>query len=76
MTQATPTPYGDQDFRLIAARRLVWDKSAWQRPGTLALSIRSLQQLMAEEGRTRQTLAEAEMLIAKLYQATKEPALF
>ena len=67
MSQTTPsTPYGNQDFRLIAARRLIWDKNAWQHPGHIALVTRSLKQLMDEEGRTMETLAEAEMLIRKL----------
>jgi hypothetical protein len=60
------TPYGDQDFRLIAARRVVWDKNAWQSPAHIWLVIRSLQELMAEENRPRETLAEAAMLMKKL----------
>ena len=67
MSQTAPsTPYGDQDFRLIAARRLVCDKNAWQQPGYIVLVIHSLKQLMNDEGRARETLAEAAMLIRKL----------
>ena len=67
MSQTAPsTPYGDQDFRLIAARRLVCEKNAWQHPAYIALVTRSLTQLMDEEGRAMETLAEAAMLIKKL----------
>ena len=67
MSQTAPsTPYGDQDFRLIAARRLVCDKNAWQAPAHIWLVTNSLRQLMGEDGCTRQTLAEAALLIKKL----------
>ena len=67
MSQTAPlTPYGDQDFRLIAARRLVWDKNAWHAPAHIALVTRSLKQLMNEEDQASEALAEAAMLIKKL----------
>jgi hypothetical protein len=64
-----------QDFRLVAARRLTWNKDAWREPAFVALAIRGLQQIVADETESPESQAEAKMLIEKLYLARKVPAL-
>lgn len=63
------------DFRLVAARRMVWDKQVWRRPGTLGLAIRTLEQILETEELSSAEQAEVEMLIRQLYAAGKPPAL-
>jgi hypothetical protein len=63
------------DFRLVAARQLRWDKDAWRDQGHLALVIRTLEQMVADETESAETRAEAEMLIRKLRVVGKRPAL-
>jgi hypothetical protein len=63
------------DYRFVAARRLVWNKDAWREPALLALAIRALNQLVAGESGSPESLAEAEMLIKKLYIAGKKPPM-
>lgn len=63
------------DFRLIAARQLAWDNSAWRQPGLLGLTIRALKEIVACEGESSEARAEAAMLIKKLYAAGKKPSV-
>ena len=58
-----------EDYRLVAARRLVWNKDAWRAPAHVALAIRSLEAMLAAETLSTETRAEAEMLIRKLTAA-------
>jgi hypothetical protein len=64
-----------EDYRLVAARQLRWDKEAWRKPAHLALVIRALKQIVADESESPVSRAEAEMLTKKLYMAGKEPTL-
>jgi len=63
------------DFRLIAARRMAWDKEIWRWPARLGLAIRTLEQILETEEMSSGEQAEVEMLIRQLYAAGKPPAL-
>lgn len=63
------------DLRLVAARRLAWNKDAWREPALLAFVIRTLKQIVADETENPESRAEADMLIGKLNRAGKVPAL-
>jgi hypothetical protein len=63
------------DYRLVAARQMVWDKEIWRRPASLGLAIRALQQILENEEPSSGEQAEIEMLIRKLYAACKPPPL-
>jgi hypothetical protein len=62
------------DFRLIAARKMVWEKDLWRQPGRLSIVIRTLEQMAAGDDESPADRAEAERLIAQLYAAAKEPS--
>jgi hypothetical protein len=62
------------DLRLIAARRLVWNKDAWRDPGYLALVTRWMKSIVEDEAESAKAHAEAAMLMKKLYLATNAPA--
>ncbi len=76
MTETSPqrSLHAEQDFRLIAARQLSWDKDAWREPAYLAFVIRTLKEIAVNETESRESRAEAEMLMKKLYKAEKRPA--
>lgn len=61
------------DYRLVAARRLVWTPDAWREPARLGLAIRGLKEVIAEWPDNAQNHIEAKMLISKLYAAGKTP---
>ena len=63
------------DFRLIAARKLVCDSEAWRNPAYLNLVTRTLQQMQNGEPASTATHAEMEMLIKKLRLAVKAPVI-
>jgi len=62
------------DFRLVAARQLVWNKEAWRQPAYLGLVIRTLQDMLAADPEDPTMRAELESLIKRLYAAGKAPA--
>jgi hypothetical protein len=62
------------DIRLVNARRLRWDKDAWQDQGFIALVISALDKLISDETECPVSRAEARMLVKKLY-AIKRPSL-
>jgi hypothetical protein len=64
----------NDDYRLAAARRLVWNVEAWREPSILALAIFGLQAFLVEFPDQSESHAEAENLIKKLHQAGKPPA--
>jgi len=64
-----------EDYRLVAARKLVWDKEAWRKPAVLLQAINWLEQIVADQSGTVVAHAEAQMLINKLHQAAKQPTL-
>ena len=64
-----------EDFRLIAARKLIHDSEAWRNPGYLGLVTRTLQQMQDGETISAVTHAEIEMLMKKLRLAVKPPAI-
>lgn len=70
--QSTTDPIAD-DIRLVAARRMIWDKDAWRRPGMLALLTRSMQDIVDSDDEPDIARTEAKMLIKKLYLAGKRP---
>jgi len=63
------------DFRMVAARQMVWDKEIWRRPASLGLAIRALEHILENEDPSNGERAEIEMLIRKLYAAGKPPPL-
>ena len=55
------------DLRLVAARKLVWDRERQLRePAHRAFIVRTLEDMIALEEHTSETRAEIEMLIKKL----------
>ena len=64
-----------EDFRLVAARRLVWNKDAWREPAFLGLVIDTVKRIATDEAESPEARAEAEMLVKKLYLAGKAPKL-
>ena len=65
----------EDDYRLVAARRLSWNVEAWREPARLALVISGLQGFLADHPEKSVLRAEAENLLKKLRLAGKEPAL-
>jgi hypothetical protein len=63
------------DFRLIAARRMVCNNEIWREPARVGLAIRTLEQILENEETSSAERAEIEMLIRKLYAAGKPPPL-
>lgn len=63
------------DFRLVAARQMVWNKEIWRQPASLGLAIRALKQILENEELSSGERAEVEMLIRKLHAAGKAPSL-
>jgi hypothetical protein len=66
------TPHAAPDIRLVNARRLTWDKDAWQAPGFVAFVARELEKILADESEPVASRAEARVLLKKLY-AIKRP---
>jgi hypothetical protein len=64
-----------EDFRLVAARQLAWDKEACRKHAYRALVIHALEGIVASDVEQPVSRAEAEMLIKKLYAVGKKPAL-
>ena len=63
------------DFRLVAARKLEWDKDIWRKPATLNLSLRTLEKLLGNENENPDSRAEAARLIKRLSLLGKKPPL-
>lgn len=64
----------EDDYRLVAARKLAWNENAWREPSILALAIFGLQAFLVDYPEKSDSHAEAENLIRKLHQAGKTPA--
>ncbi|HVU19476.1 MAG TPA: hypothetical protein VHE09_02020 [Rhizomicrobium sp.] len=64
---------GKPDLRLIVGRSMLWEKDLWRQPGRVGLAIRALQLMVDSEGEEAKDRREAEMLISKLYSASKKP---
>jgi hypothetical protein len=66
----------ENDFRLVAARRLVWNKErCLLEPAYRALVIHSLEEMGSNEDWDPTTQAEIAMLTKKLYAAGKPSPL-
>jgi hypothetical protein len=63
----------EDDYRLVAARKLTWNENAWREPAFLALVISGLKGFLAEGPENPDSRAEAKYLIHTLYQAGKTP---
>ena len=61
------------DFPLTAARRMACNANAWREPAQIAMVIRWVEGFIADRPTTPEALAEAKMLLGKLYRAAKEP---
>ena len=64
----------EDDYRLVAARKLDWNENAWREPARIALVISGLKTFLADNPENPVLRAEAEHLIRKLYLAGKKPA--
>jgi hypothetical protein len=62
------------DYRLVAARQLIWKPEVWREPALLALAISGLKMLSAELPDDSKHHVELGPLITKLYAAGKKPA--
>ena len=63
----------EHDPRLVFARRLVWDPEAWRSPGTIAFACRCLEAILEEPNTSKETLAEANMLLKQLREILVRP---
>lgn len=54
------------DYRLVAARSLVWLEPKMREPGRIALTISGLENFIAEGPESAELSAEAENLLRKL----------
>ena len=61
------------DFRLVAARILIWEKEPWRDQGFVALVRLGLQHVIEENDVGTQNRAEAEMLTRKLREVGRRP---
>lgn len=59
------------DYRLVAARRLAWNKNAGSEAALIALATQGLRELLAGEADDSVVRAEAEYLIKKLGSTMK-----
>jgi hypothetical protein len=63
------------DYRLIAARRLVWKEELWREPALVALAISGLRTILMDESESDEARTEGRYLIKKLLSASKQPPL-